>query len=234
MTLENLISKIDSARNRLQNIAVRVPEEEPIGLDREEPDFEIRYPPNPLPDYDRSQAVEYARRFAYSHNPEYVVYNSNCTNFATQVLIAGGAISYDEAKDEDGLNLSDLGSKDTWDTKNWGPNKRRLDPEFLRAKELPDHLEDIGLASSRDIAPGTSQDAVYAEAREFLKPGDLIQYETDPKSEGPDHINVFLGFNEEGVPMIANNSPGRITAMKWDQVTKMIHINEPPPKNIGA
>jgi len=47
--------------------------------------------PRPLTDpYDREAAVAYAQRWAQERNPEYANLESNCTNYVSQVLAAGG------------------------------------------------------------------------------------------------------------------------------------------------
>lgn len=45
---------------------------------------------NPNDDYDVEKAVEYATTYALTHNPEYPVFEQNCTNFVSQCLVAGG------------------------------------------------------------------------------------------------------------------------------------------------
>lgn len=45
---------------------------------------------NPKDNYDVKKAVEYACRYALDHNPEYPVFEENCTNFVSQCLVAGG------------------------------------------------------------------------------------------------------------------------------------------------
>lgn len=45
--------------------------------------------------YDRQKAVAYARRWAFSHNPEYYYFDElggDCTNFVSQCLYAGSGI----------------------------------------------------------------------------------------------------------------------------------------------
>ena len=45
--------------------------------------------------YNRSAAVDYANRWAYFRNPEYYDFSElggDCTNFASQCLLAGGAV----------------------------------------------------------------------------------------------------------------------------------------------
>lgn len=45
---------------------------------------------NPNDDYDVKKAVEYAKTYAFEHNPKYPVFEQNCTNFVSQCLVAGG------------------------------------------------------------------------------------------------------------------------------------------------
>ena len=45
-------------------------------------------------EYDRASAVAYANRWAYFRNPEYYDFSSiggDCTSFASQCILAGGA-----------------------------------------------------------------------------------------------------------------------------------------------
>jgi len=135
-------------------------------------------------------------------------------------LIEGGVIDYEEAKDPDGGGFPNL---EIFNPSNWGSDKRRLDTSFIRAAELPQYLEENGLASLKTVDP-VSKEAVHSEIRSSLKPGDLIAYEHDDDPEA-DHVNVFLGFNEDGVPMIANHSPGKISELKWDAVKTLVHVN---------
>lgn len=45
---------------------------------------------NPEDGYDVLAAVEYARAYALTPNPEYPLFENNCTNFVSQCLVAGG------------------------------------------------------------------------------------------------------------------------------------------------
>ena len=45
---------------------------------------------NPEDDYDVQKAVAYARTYAFERNPAYGQFESNCTNFVSQCLVAGG------------------------------------------------------------------------------------------------------------------------------------------------
>lgn len=40
--------------------------------------------------YDVEAAVAYARKYANTHNPDYPLFEQNCTNFVSQCLVAGG------------------------------------------------------------------------------------------------------------------------------------------------
>lgn len=213
MNIQDLITRVATARNNLQEVRNQI-------LTGDRRDVGITRHQLSQTDYDRDRAVRYAAEYARNPNPQYIVYESDCTNFATQVLIEGGVIDYETARDPDGTSLF---AKENWDPDNWGSQKRRLDTPFIRAAELPQYLEDQGLASLKPVDP-VSKEAVHAEIRRSLKPGDLIAYELDDDSDA-DHINVFLGFNEEGVPMVANHSPGKITEVKWDSVKTLVPIN---------
>lgn len=45
---------------------------------------------NPEDGYDVQKAVAYARTYAFENNPEYGLFEYNCTNFVSQCLVAGG------------------------------------------------------------------------------------------------------------------------------------------------
>ena len=45
---------------------------------------------NPEDDYDVQKAVAYAKTYAFENNPAYGQFESNCTNFVSQCLVAGG------------------------------------------------------------------------------------------------------------------------------------------------
>ncbi|MBD3885863.1 amidase domain-containing protein [Phormidium tenue FACHB-886] len=237
MGVQDLISRIEIAKNNLQEARNQIPRAEHHDVDIS------RYQVSPYPEnYDRERAVQYAKEYALKPNSQYIVFGNDCTNFASQVLIEGGVIDYEQAKDPDGaeswastefvLARALIGpaavflAEENRNPENWvwfGPEKRRLDTDFLRAARLPQYLEEKGLASLRPVDP-VSKEAVHSEIRRSLKPGDLIAYENDGDPEA-DHVNVFLGFNEDGVPMTANHSPGQITELNWQGVKTLIHIN---------
>ncbi len=48
-----------------------------------------------MPEYDRKAATDYARRWAFGRNPDYMSLNGiggDCTNFCSQCLYAGGCV----------------------------------------------------------------------------------------------------------------------------------------------
>ena len=171
--------------------------------------------------YNRNNAVQYAEKYAKNPNSEYATFGADCTNFASQVLIAGGAVDRSTAAEKPGFyNPLKL---DWFDSSNYNPNKTRLKPDFIGADRLPKRLANDNVASVKAINPGNRQ-AAEAAMRGFLKPGDLIGYQEDNDAE-TDHVNVFLGFRD-GKAMAANHTPGKIDAVPLEKVQKLIHIRD--------
>jgi hypothetical protein len=169
--------------------------------------------------YNRSKAVQYARQYAVNPNPKYATFGADCTNFASQVLIAGGAVNQATAAEKPGFyNPAKL---DWFRASTYNPNKIRLKPDFIGAARLPTRLANDNIASIKSIDPGNKQAAETA-IRSFLKPGDLIGYQEDNDPE-TDHVNVFLGF-EGGKPIAANHTDNKIGAVPLDKVQKLVHI----------
>lgn len=68
---------------------------------------------NPDDEYDVEKAVTYARKYALEANPQYPMFEQNCTNFVSQCLVEGGIIEegLDEVSDSERYVISD-GSSD--------------------------------------------------------------------------------------------------------------------------
>jgi hypothetical protein len=80
---------------------------------------------DPDGEYNRSAAVAYAKQWAFDHNPQYYRYRTDCANFVSQSLFAGGIKSnaswYSNFK---GIQVDDFGlynmSTSKWDiASNW-------------------------------------------------------------------------------------------------------------------
>jgi hypothetical protein len=145
--------------------------------------------------YDRSSAVNYAKKYADKPNPTYHYFDyyekctinflglkigckfvgGDCTNFAAQCLIAGGILSVEEAIE-----------------KKEG-NKIYLKDTFRVVDRLISYLLNKKLAVQSDIWNLSSQ-GKRDEIRKRLQPGDLIAFELDNDPNSPkDHLAVFIG-----------------------------------------
>lgn len=231
MSVGDLVNRIEVARGDLEKARGQIPKGE---------DYDLGVSQNNSTYYDRDRAEAYAREYAEKRNPQYDSLGPDCTNFVSQVLIAGGLIDFRDA--EAGLldrwteslkpsnwteNLNPSNWTDQWRPSNWLRRPvDQLDSTFLVADELPRYLEENGLATLTSIELGSSKEDVYSEIREHLKLGDIIGYENNEDPNDIDHLNVFLGFDENGIPQVANHAPDEIKNVRWDQVSMLIHIND--------
>jgi hypothetical protein len=118
--------------------------------------------------YDRNSAINYAKKYAKTPNPEYNYEKTkkgiwglaepvDCTNFASQCLIAGGLILLDEALDY----------------KDWLGKKFLKQPTFTLADALAKYLvEEKKYAVSDNVKDKNVEEKIKAIA-EKMKPGDL-------------------------------------------------------------
>jgi len=68
--------------------------------------------------YDVEAAVAYAMDYAHSHNPEYPVFENNCTNFVSQCLVAGGISMQSDSKVSGNQKYNISSGKKKWYSKN--------------------------------------------------------------------------------------------------------------------
>ena len=68
--------------------------------------------------YDVEAAVAYAVDYALSHNPEYPVFENNCTNFVSQCLVAGGIPMQSDSKVSENKKYNISRGKKKWYSKN--------------------------------------------------------------------------------------------------------------------
>jgi hypothetical protein len=163
--------------------------------------------------YDRQKAAEYALRWSRSsvlyngdllvgdvYNPEYdsARQNNDCTNFASQVLRAGGWPIHDGFANDNPVNWSpDLfgprGPSKTWSVASW----------------LYDYASNPKRGEKRNLWPSDSTDIWE------LQPGDLIFPDWDPNGRFDGHIDhamvvsgtfTELGFTE---PTYSQHTPHR-------------------------
>lgn len=105
--------------------------------------------------YDRRAAVAYANRWAYFRNPNFLDFSGiggDCTNFASQCLLAGGAV----------MNYTE--------TFGWyyiDPNNRA--PAWTGVEYLYNFL-----TKNKDVGPYATDADITA-----MQPGDLVQLELD-------------------------------------------------------
>ncbi len=69
---------------------------------------------NPTDSYDVEKAVEYATTYALEHNPEYPVFEQNCTNFVSQCLVAGGIAMQGEGETSEDKRYAIGNGKQEW------------------------------------------------------------------------------------------------------------------------
>lgn len=106
-------------------------------------------------DYDRRAAVAYANRWAYFRNPNFLDFSElggNCTNFASQCLLAGGAV----------MNYTPTFGWYYIDSNNRAP-----------AWTGVEYLYNF-LTKNKDVGPYATDTDISA-----MRPGDLIQLEID-------------------------------------------------------
>lgn len=72
---------------------------------------------NPDDDYDVEKAVAYARKYALEANPEYPLFEENCTNFVSQCLMEGGIEAEGEGKISDRKKYTITGKAGDWFSK---------------------------------------------------------------------------------------------------------------------
>lgn len=124
----------------------------------------------------------------------------DCTNFASQCLIAGGLILLDEALDY----------------KDWLGKKFLKQPTFTLADALAKYLvEEKKYAVSDNVKDKNVEEKIKAIA-EKMKPGDFIKYD--------EHFALYLGMEEKdgkSRPKIAQHSTDDIKVLE-DNVLKNV------------
>ena len=140
----------------------------------------------PIP-YDRSRAVEYARRWALSRNPLYIDFTGqggNCTNFVSQCLFAG------------------CGVMNTTKTYGWyyfSPTDRA--PAWSGVDELFDFL--TGKPEFIEANGGVGPYAVNAADARQIQIGDVVQLQN---SRGEFyHTLIISGFTDTDVLVCAQS-----------------------------
>jgi len=143
--------------------------------------------------YDREKAVEYARRWYNDYNPAFPKAEGNdCSNFISQCLYAGGA-----PEDRSGVHR-------------WyhGPKIEDCSITWTTAHSLYWYL-------IREREKGQGPRGVRVTVEE-LEIGDLIFYNWEKNEDNAfNHSRIVIGFDDDGKPLCAQHTEGRID-VPWD------------------
>lgn len=107
--------------------------------------FPRSHAPRPVTDpYNREAAVAYAQRWALERNPEYADLESNCTNYVSQVLAAGGKQMDEPVPPTEGRRITYHARKDRWFSASMHSNPERwqefsLSTSFCRTEDFVDY-----------------------------------------------------------------------------------------------
>ncbi|MEK3732110.1 MULTISPECIES: amidase domain-containing protein [Paenibacillus] len=130
--------------------------------------------------YDREAAAAYADRWWDSGNPEFAVFDVNCTNYVSQCLFAGKAPIHYTGKRETGWWYKGYINKREWWSYSWA------------------------VSNSLAIYLGTSASGLrgeLVERPEQLMLGDVILY--DWNGDGAyQHSTIVTAFDAEGMPLV--------------------------------
>lgn len=125
--------------------------------------------------FNRLQAVRYAERWWGSHNPEYKLFENDCSNFISQCLRAGGAPMHGQFNKHQG----------------WWYAHNQWSLSWAVAHALRWYLS----------SPENLIGAVAVENPEQLMPGDIICY--DFEGDGRyDHSTIVTQKDAEGMPLV--------------------------------
>ncbi|SCG83885.1 hypothetical protein DW1_2321 [Proteiniborus sp. DW1] len=146
----------------------------------------------------RIKAVEYADKFCgaaslpehgFKYNPKYRNYNSqggDCTNFASQIMYAGG-----------------FKKNGTWNYSNGAGSKA-----WVNAQGFKDYMLYSGRAS---LITNGSYDKVLKASYKLL-PGDIVAYEKKGKIA---HISIVTGIDSKGYALVNSHNSDRYR-VPWD------------------
>lgn len=143
--------------------------------------------------YDRQGAAEYARQWYDGYNPAFPkAEGKDCTNFISQCLYAGGA-----PEDWSGVHR-------------WYHGPRIEDCSITWATS---HSLYWYLMRDRDLTQGPRGKRATIEELEI---GDLIFYNWEKNQDNAfNHTRIIIGFDEDGKPLCAQHTEGRID-VPWD------------------
>lgn len=131
--------------------------------------------------YDRNKAAQYADRWWKEYNPEYEVFEVDCTNYVSQCLFAGGAPIHYTGRRETGWWYKGYSGKQEWWSFSWA---------------VSDSLQRY-LAESR--SSGLRAEAM--DRAEQLQPGDVIFYDWDGNGHYQ-HSTIVTALDAGGMPLV--------------------------------
>lgn len=131
--------------------------------------------------YRREEAAAYADRWWKDGNPEFEIFEVDCTNYVSQCLFAGGAPINYTGKRETGWWYKGYNGTQEWWSFSWA---------------VSDSLERY-LSAQR--SSGLRAEAV--ERPDQLSLGDVIQYDWDGNGHYQ-HSTIVTAFDAEGMPLV--------------------------------
>lgn len=133
--------------------------------------------------YDREAAIEYAYRYAVQRNPEYADFQNNCTNYISQILVAGGKEMDEPIAPRKDHRITYHNQKNRWFSASMASEPERwrefsVSTSFCRTGDFVDYWSGVrGMEISRYKNNIVGLKALYKEARE----GDVILLYKDGK-----------------------------------------------------
>lgn len=165
--------------------------------------------------YDREQARQYAERYWDSHNPAFLLFDVDCSNYVSQCVLAGGhRMNYTGQRGNGWWYRGRNGSQELW-SYSWAV-----------ANALQVYLGGRRSSGLR---------AVAVDSPKELEIGDVICYSWDGNGRYG-HSTVVTGFDSNGMPLVnahTVNSRGRYwdysDSYAWTERTqyRLYHIMEP-------
>lgn len=160
--------------------------------------------PAPVDDpYDREAAVAYADQWAQKRNPEYANLESNCTNFVSQVLVAGGKRMDTPKAPEPGVRIRYHTDQKRWYSTSIHTKKERwrefsVSTSFCRTSDFVEYwTRQRGMELTVYDNTYTGMNRLYMNA----ELGDVILLYRE-KERKPSHLCVLV--DKEGRNMLIN------------------------------
>jgi hypothetical protein len=200
---ENILLPLSSASATLTpseiRSAVSAQDAELLSMINLQPKSQTRTTSN----YSTSQAVAYARQWGNSRNPIYNSYLSDCTNFVSQCLVAGGIPM---EKPTGSVPTGIYKTTDYWYSiryEEWHGNSYQYkwyeSSSFVNVDELYSYLSHVGIS----IIESGNIDAV----QNYAQPGDIVQL----KNSGGDwYHSIIITGGTTGDRTYCGHSTNRI------------------------